>query len=248
MKKENLKNMTLGEIVTTDFRSAAVFREYGLDFCCGGRKSLAEACTEKALDYDLVADKISGLKNSGLNKGHDFRQWPLPFLADYIVNTHHSYVARNLPELLFYTDKIAGVHGEKHPELREVAELFSVLAKELLQHMRKEEEILFPAIKNLTDRYNDKDGSIIRAELQTMTAEHEFAGGTMDKINIITNNYLIPGDGCSTYALTMKMLSEFEDDLHIHVHLENNILYPSSLRLADNTVTNNEKIKNELSR
>ena len=174
----------------------------------------------------------------------DFNNWEPSFLCDYIMNTHHKYVLKTLSELEFYTQKIAAVHGEHHPELLEVANLFETINKELLQHLKKEEEVLFPAIKEAfsnsgTNRPSSPKG-IIATEIERMSAEHELAGGAMDRINQITGKYAIPEDGCSTYHVSFKMLSQFEDDLHRHVHLENNILYPKALvkEILNNTLSN----------
>ena len=238
MKKENLINTSLGEIVTDDFRAASVFKEAGLDFCCGGKKSLADACSEKKINPDPLVSKLMELENSSEGRGHNFSEWSPSFLADYIVNTHHRYVLKSLPELLFYTDKIAKVHGERHEELIKVAELFSQINSELLQHLKNEEEMLFPALKRVMDKSTEADRALIRSEIDRMSGEHEFAGGAMDRINEMTMGYQVPHDACNTYTVTMKLLGEFEDDLHIHVHLENNILYPAALQLANNKIKN----------
>ncbi len=163
----------------------------------------------------------------------NFKEWELGFLSDYIVNTHHKFVLKNLPELVFYTQKIADVHGAHHPELIEVASLFIKINEELLQHLKNEEEVLFPAIKEAEKHASQLVKSTIISEITRMQGEHEFAGGAMDKINVLTQNYLIPDDACNTYRVSLKLLEQFEDDLHIHVHLENNILYPKALKMAE---------------
>ena len=232
MKKEELIKTAIGDIVTGEFRAAALFKKAGLDFCCGGKKSLGEACAEKNLSLDSLVNELQELENLPADRTHNFRDWTPSFLADYIVNTHHKYVLRTLPDLLFYTSKIAEVHGERHPELHEVASLFAQINKELLQHLRNEEQVLFPALKRVQETGSETDRAVIISEISRMTGEHEFAGGAMDRINELTHSYSIPGDACNTYTVTMKLLGEFEDDLHIHVHLENNILYPAALELA----------------
>jgi len=232
MKKEELVKAAIGDIVTNDFRAAALFKKAGLDFCCGGKKSLGEACAEKNLPVDSLVAEIRELENLPADKTHNFREWAPSFLADYIVNTHHKYVLKTLPDLVFYTAKIAAVHGDRHTELREVASLFAKINEELLQHLGNEEKVLFPALKRVQESGSEDDKAVIISEISRMTGEHEFAGGAMDKINEMTRGYLVPGDACNTYAVTMKLLGEFEDDLHIHVHLENNILYPAALELA----------------
>ena len=138
-----------------------------------------------------------------------------------------------MPELVTYTKKIASVHGERHPELAEVADLFSQINRELLQHMKNEEEVLFPSIKEAVNSQSEKAKMTIISEIARLSGEHEFAGGAMDKINVITDNYKVPADGCNTYHVTFKLLEQFEDDLHTHVHLENNILFPKALTSAN---------------
>jgi regulator of cell morphogenesis and NO signaling len=232
-KMEHIINIkrSLGEIVADDFRTAEVFKEVGIDFCCGGKKTLEQACTEKKLEVTSVVKKLENLQTLPSNPGQNYKDWPLDFLADYIVNTHHKYVFKTLPELVLYTKKIANVHGSNHPELTEVAELFDKINTELLQHLKNEEEILFPAIKEALKSSSKKAQETIFSEITRMSGEHEFAGGAMDKINEITKGYLVPADGCNTYLVTFKLLHQFEDDLHIHVHLENNILFPKALTL-----------------
>jgi regulator of cell morphogenesis and NO signaling len=223
--------LTIGEIVAADFRAAGIFRKAGIDFCCGGNKSLEKACGEKSIDQALVELQLEELKNLPADQTHNFKDWDLGFLSDYIINTHHKYVLKTLPELIFYTKKIASVHGSHHPELIEIADLFSIISAELLQHLQKEEEILFPAIKEVIKNNSKVAKFTIASEISRMSLEHEFAGGAMDKINVLALNYKVPDDGCNTYHVTFGLLRQFEDDLHNHVHLENNILYPKALML-----------------
>jgi regulator of cell morphogenesis and NO signaling len=138
-----------------------------------------------------------------------------------------------MPDLVIYTEKIATVHGERHSELRDVADLFSQINKELIQHLRNEEEVLFPSIRQALNSGSENAKATILSEILRLSGEHEFAGGAMDKINVITSNYKVPQDGCNTYNVAFKLLREFEDDLHIHVHLENNILFPKAIALAN---------------
>ncbi len=225
---------TIGEIVADDYRAAAVFKKAGIDFCCGGNKSLEKACNEKNIDPQPIEEELAGLATSNAGPERDFKSWDLGFLSDYIVNPHHRYVVKTLPELMFYTKKIADVHGVNHPELQEVASLFAEINRELTQHLRNEEEVLFPALKEVMKNGTRGAKSTIVMEISRMSGEHEFAGGAMDKINVITNGYALPEDACNTYRVAFKLLEEFEDDLHTHVHLENNILYPKALQLANN--------------
>ncbi len=229
---ENYKDINIGEIVTRDFRAAEIFKNAGIDFCCGGSQSLEQACKEKNLDSRVLETELAKLENTTINALHNFNEWNLDFLCDYIVNTHHRTVLKLLPQLTVYTQKIAQVHGAHHQELIAIANLFAKINEELLQHLRNEEEVLFPAIKELLKNNSLEAKATIISEITRMKGEHEFAGGAMDKINVLSDNYSVPTDGCSTYQVAYKLLEQFEDDLHIHVHLENNILYPKALKLA----------------
>jgi regulator of cell morphogenesis and NO signaling len=233
MKETDITEMTIGEIVARDYRAASVFKEVGIDFCCGGKKSLDEACIEKGLATDTLKERLKELESTPGTIAHNYIDWEPGFLCDYIVNTHHKYVLKSLPELVQYTHKIASVHGDRHPELLEVASLFSDINRELLQHLKNEEEVLFPSLKRVLNSNSVEFKTIMISEIARLSNEHEFAGGAMDKINIITHNYQVPADGCNTYKVTLKLLEQFEDDLHTHVHLENNILFPKALSFTN---------------
>jgi regulator of cell morphogenesis and NO signaling len=232
MEHLQLQNLSVGEIVANDFRTSSVFKKAGIDFCCGGKQSFNDACTEKGINSVELENEILKIAEEPVNEYMNFKNWDPVFLADYIVNTHHKFVLKNLPELVFYTRKIANVHGEHHPELLEVANLFDKINAELLQHLKNEEEVLFPAIKEVVNTGSVKAKETIASEIERMSGEHEFAGGAMDEINRITKGYEVPEDGCNTYRVAFKLLEQFEDDLHTHVHLENNILYPKALQLS----------------
>ena len=225
------KQTKIGDIVTQDFRAAEVFKKAGIDFCCGGSQSLEAACRDKKLDVAEIESELEKLENSEPGSSHKFNEWKLDFLCDYIVNTHHQTVMNLLPELTFYTQKIAEVHGDNHPELPEIANLFAQVDTELRQHLRNEEEVLFPSIREVLKTNSAESKATIISEITRMTGEHEFAGGAMDKINELSHHYAVPEDGCNTYRVAYKLLEQFEDDLHIHVHLENNILYPKAMKL-----------------
>ncbi|HET9569943.1 MAG TPA: iron-sulfur cluster repair di-iron protein [Bacteroidales bacterium] len=228
---EKFKNVQVGEIVTRDFRAAEIFKNVGIDFCCGGAQSLEEACKEKNLDLSDLELELQSLQELPTNDAHRFNDFKLDFLCDYIENTHHKTVLRLLPQLVAYTQKIANVHGAHHAELVEIAALFLQINTELLQHLKNEEEVLFPAIKEVLRSNSAEAKAVVLSEITRMKGEHEFAGGAMDKINVLSKNYSVPADGCNTYDVTYKLLEQFEDDLHVHVHLENNILYPKALKL-----------------
>jgi regulator of cell morphogenesis and NO signaling len=233
MTNDKYKELTVGEIVANDFRAAEIFKNANIDFCCGGNKSLSQSCIEKGIDTKVLEDELTKLELLPPNQSLNFKEWDPGFLCDYIQNTHHKYVLKTLPELVHYTLKLASVHGPNHPELHQIAGLITVINEELLKHLKKEEEVLFPAIKKALAENTPENKAIIKSEIARMSQEHEFAGGSMDKINIISNNYSVPADGCNTYHVGFKLLHQFEDDLHVHVHLENNILYKKALELAE---------------
>ena len=232
MEQLQLQNLSVGDIVANDFRTSTLFKNAGIDFCCRGNQLFSEACNEKGIDAIRLENEILKIAEEPLNQFMNFKNWDPVFLSDYIVNTHHKFVLQNLPELVFYTQKIASVHGEHHPELIEIAELFGKINNELLQHLKNEEEVLFPAIKEAVVANSEDAKQTIKTEIERMFGEHEFAGGAMDEINLKTNGYQVPEDGCNTYRVAFKLLEQFEDDLHMHVHLENNILYPKALNLT----------------
>lgn len=233
MTQSNLIEKTVGEIVTDDFRTSAIFKEAGIDFCCGGQQTLKEACIEKGIDENDLHRKISNLNDKEIIPSLNFKEWDLPFLIDYIVNTHHKYVVNTLPELVFYTQKIASVHGENHPELIDISLKVAEINSELTTHLKQEEEVLFPAVKSEMQNPSNESKELIKSEISRMLGEHDFAGRTMDEINHISDGYKVPEDGCNTYQVTFKLLRQFEDDLHVHVHLENNILFPRALKLTE---------------
>lgn len=233
MTTDKYNELTVGEIVANDFRAAEIFKNANIDFCCGGNKSLSQSCLEKGIDTKVLEGELHKLEQLPPNQSQNFKDWELSFLCDYIQNTHHKYVLKTLPELVFYTQKLASVHGTNHPELHQIAGLLKIVNDELLKHLKKEEEVLFPAIKKALTDNSVGNKALIKSEIARMSEEHEFAGGSMDKINVISKNYSVPADGCNTYHVGFKLLHQFEDDLHVHVHLENNILYPKALELAE---------------
>ncbi len=187
MIQDSYENALLGELVTDDFRVAEVFKHAGIDFCCGGKKTLAQACREKNIDLKSIKEEIQAMEKAPALPDMNFKDWEPGFLADYIINTHHKYVLKTLPDLAYYTNKIASVHGQNHPELIIIARLFAEISRELQQHLQKEEEVLFPAIKAAVQNNTIELQSVISSEIARMSNEHEFAGGAMDKINELTD-------------------------------------------------------------
>jgi regulator of cell morphogenesis and NO signaling len=225
------------DIVTADFRTAAVFHNHHIDFCCGGAQALAEACRAAGADAAEVIAELNRAVEEPSSTIPNFAVWTPDELIDYIVSKHHSYVREALPTIAAHTEKIAQVHGERHPELVEVARLFGAVVEDMTTHMWKEEQILFPFIQALASAAAQKRPAPaapigpIENPIRLMEMEHETAGGAMERIRELTHDYQAPADGCTTYTITLNELEAFEQDLHAHVHLENNVLFPRAVAL-----------------
>lgn len=226
---------TLGQIAAKDLRKAQVFKKYGLDFCCGGKKTVKEACAEKGLDVTRVEKELQQAGTLPALRPLPYGDWSLDFLADYIVNTHHSYVRKNLPDIKAYASKVMKVHGAQHPELLRIHRLVEEMYAELSAHLVKEEKVLFPYVKELVAATNGTQVlqashfGTVRNPINMMEMEHELVGKNLAEIRELSNNYTLPEDACASYSLLYRMLDEFEEDLHLHIHLENNILFPKAL-------------------
>ncbi|HEY3381718.1 MAG TPA: iron-sulfur cluster repair di-iron protein [Vicinamibacterales bacterium] len=227
---------TIRSIVADDFRAAAVFEKHGIDFCCGGNRPIADVCGEQGLDgRQIVADLEEALASEV--DVPRFNSWDLDFLANYIVSNHHAYVRQAIDTIGAHTRKVADVHGGHHPEVKEIAAAFAAIAAEMAQHMLKEERMLFPYIGQLAAAARVRTapspapfGSVANP-IRMMEAEHQSAGDTMATIRRLSGDYTLPADACTTFKVTYQELQAFEADLHRHVHLENNILFPKALAL-----------------
>ena len=231
------KDSKIGEIVSENFRTAQVFEKYGLDFCCGGKKTLEEACVSKKVNPEELIQVLSSIGDENSRAAADFNSWSLDFLIDYIINNHHSYVIKSLPSIAEHAGKVKIKHGENHNEVVRIAELFSGLKTELEAHLQKEERMLFPYIKQLVQMEQRGEGApyapfgTIQNPVRMMESEHDGAGNIMAEINSLSSSYVPPDDACTTYRVLYSELKEFEDDLHVHIHLENNILFPKAIEL-----------------
>ncbi|MCH4554104.1 iron-sulfur cluster repair di-iron protein [Aestuariibaculum lutulentum] len=227
----------VGEFVAEDFRTAAVFTQYGIDFCCRGNRTLEDVCEKNGIETSELVDRLEQVLNTQGNQTIDYKSWPLDLLVDYIEKKHHRYVEEKIPILKQFLDKLCRVHGERHPELFEVNELFTASAGELAQHMKKEELVLFPFVKKLvkaelSNTEVEAPGfGTVKNPIAMMMQEHDNEGVRFRKIAEITDDYTPPADACNTYRVTFAMLQEFEEDLHLHIHLENNILFPAAEKL-----------------
>jgi regulator of cell morphogenesis and NO signaling len=236
-KLKDISNRTIGEIVADDYRTARVFEDHGIDFCCGGKITLSAICRDKGIELAVIEQELATVKVAALDRSLNYTAWELPFLMDFIVNTHHAYLHENMGQIAGYTLKIAEVHGANHPEVLEVAEIFGKIVPELVDHLRYEEEVFFPAIKRIDAAGKSAaipdtmDVEALKAGLEKLQREHEEVGDAIHRIRHLAKDYEIPGDACNTFMLTYQKLKEFEDDLHKHVHLENNILFPKAAQL-----------------
>lgn len=232
--------VSIGEMVAKDYRASTVFASFGIDFCCRGNHTLEEACLRKAVYPLKVKDALDQLSIQSEGESMNFNFWPLDLLADYIEKKHHRYVEERIPLLVQYLNKLCQVHGGSHPELFEITALFTEGAGELVSHMKKEEFILFPYIRKMVKKSQDGSSAVDAPHFQTvknpikmMMQEHENEGDRFEKIAALTQNYNPPADACNTYRVTYALLDEFESDLHRHIHLENNILFPKSIEYEE---------------
>ncbi len=227
----------IGQFVAEDYRTAAVFSKYKIDFCCNGGRTINEACKSKGIDSHILLDELEAVLNEKGGESIDYKSWPLDLLIDYIEKKHHRYVEEKIPVLLQFLNKLCRVHGERHPELFKINELFTASAGELASHMKKEELILFPFVKKMVNA-KLQQGAIqspqfgtVENPIEMMRHEHDNEGERFRQIAELTDYYKAPADACNTYRVTFAMLEAFEKDLHLHIHLENNILFPKAIKL-----------------
>jgi regulator of cell morphogenesis and NO signaling len=229
-----ITTLSLAQIVNNNHKAASVFEKYHLDFCCKGKRSLEQACTEQQLPVGEVASELEMIFLGKGTSEVEFDKMTLTQLCEYIVNTHHDYVKNELPQIHAYLHKVASKHGDRHPELYKVFETFSVVKTEMENHMQKEELILFPRIKEMERIASDITSKVnivyLQAPITVMEMEHDHAGTLLNEIRILTNDYTPPTDACTTYRLSFAALKAFELDLHQHVHLENNLLFPKAIQ------------------
>jgi regulator of cell morphogenesis and NO signaling len=228
---------TVGEIAAKDLRKAEVFKKYGIDFCCGGKKSLKQACEEKGLDVEIVEAELEAAPQAAKQSANNYNLWEPDFLADYIYNQHHLYYYNEVPVIKGLIAKVTQHHGGNHSELKYLYSLFGQLLHELDTHFMREEKLVFPFIKALvlakrSGNYEMLDSQpSITEPIRIMEVDHEAAGDILAEMNKLTNNYTLPEDACNSYRFLYKKLKELEEDLHQHIHLENNILFPKALKM-----------------
>lgn len=224
-----LSNHTIAELVTADYRTAGVFRKYGLDFCCGGKKTVSDACRSHNLDASEVLGELSRVMTSANGTVPRFNAWSPELLIHYIVDNHHTYVREALTRIPFFINKVASRHAATHPENAEIAGLFAELGREMTDHMASEENEVFPLITTYLKQKDEASRNRLEQLVGDMESEHSGAGALMARIRELTNGFTPPPGACNTYQVAYAELEAFERDLHQHVHLENNILFPKAL-------------------
>lgn len=230
----------IGSLVAEDYRAAAVFEGEGIDFCCNGNRTIETACDEHGIPSERLINSLEMALTAPLRKDEvvsDYKSWPLDLLADFIEKKHHRYVVAQMPVIQAFLEKIIRAHGDRHPELAEIKSLFDATAGELAAHMKKEELMLFPFIRKMVQAKQAGNNEVaapfgtVQNPIRMMMQEHDTEGGRLRRIKELSKEYTVPADGCNTYRAAFANLQAFEDDLHLHIHLENNILFPKSIEL-----------------
>ena len=227
----NPETVTVGEIVAANYNAAGIFRRYGLDFCCGGGITLEKACSERNIYLDEIVNELRGLEKAPSSDNENYRAWEADYLIEHIIHTHHRFVRRKTEEISAYAGKVAKVHGGRYPENVEIYQKFMSLSVELMEHLEDEEKTVFPLISRIAQRRKKGENVTVeeianlKDELKKMEDDHEGAGGLIAEIRELSHNFTPPQDACATFKILYQNLEGFEQDLHKHVHLENNILF-----------------------
>jgi regulator of cell morphogenesis and NO signaling len=230
---------TVRELALEEPGAARVFERLGIDYCCGGKQTLEQACRAASIPVSKALDALKVGQRSTPVPSND-RHWqtePLCDLLSHIKNTHHKYTREEIARLGPLFDKVCSVHGERHPELFELRATFQGLAQELTTHMMKEEMVLFPYIGRMEESVIQNEPILpppfvtIRNPVSMMEREHDSAGNALRALRASSNGYTAPPDGCVSYQTLYKTLAELEADLHQHIHLENNILFPRAIAM-----------------
>lgn len=237
--KKHAPGLTVGELAAADARKAAVLQQYGIDFCCGGRRLLSQACAEAGVnEAELIAALDRAAQQTAtVAASAAFDRWSPDFLADYIFNQHHHYYYAEAPVINDLVEKVVTRHVDHAPELKQVQALWRQLSAELNTHFLEEEKVVFPFIKAVVKARQSGEVSELQSypsitePIQIMECDHEDAGALLAVLRTTTNGYTPPEGTCTSFALLYQKLSELEADLHQHIHLENNILFPKALKL-----------------
>lgn len=230
-------DMTVRDVAIEIPQSTRVFEQLKIDYCCGGDRPLADACTSAGIDLDNVMELLAEVTQSTTPDALDFQNVPLPKLIAYIVDTHHVFTKSEMDRLQSLADKVLAAHGGNHPELIHLDELLTRLCADLRPHMFKEEQVLFPYIVGLAQAIEQNSAApfapfgTVKNPVRMMMLEHDTAGDILRELRALTSDYTAPADACISYRTLYQALEDFEKDLHQHIHLENNILFPKALEL-----------------
>ena len=238
MESVDISNRSVADIVKSDYRTAAIFKQHGINYCCGGQVSLVEACAIKGIDYKMLEEKLSNAtRNIYINNALQFSNWKIDFLVDYIINVHHAYLEETIPTLKLAMFSFIEGHKKKFPELEKMLSVFTDLTIILLLQNKHEEEIIFPYIKQLENTYRRKEvyGNLfvrtLRKPLNNLEKESDTIRKLLVEIELLANGYIFPANACTTHQVIYHRLKEFHGDLVQHKHLENNILFPKAIGL-----------------
>jgi len=224
---------TVGSLVAENPRRAKVFESLGIDYCCGGKRPLTEVLAEKGLELDAVLQALVSAMQQSTEQPDDWNTRSLTELADHIVTTHHLHLRRELPRIAGLLAKVVKAHSTSHPELNELAMIFKEFSAELFDHMGKEEEILFPAVRAIESGGDHWVLAMINRPIHCMEEEHARAGEALERMRHLTHGHTPPEGACNTYRALLVALADLEQDMHVHVHKENHILFPRALRASE---------------
>lgn len=230
---------TISEIVRNDYRTAEVFKKWGINFCCGGNLSLAETCFHKGLDQRLIEQDIQQVtREVRIPNSVNYNQWPIDFLIDYILNVHHSYLNEAIPQLQEALIAFVPGHKKKYPHMEIVQEAFEDLATVLQEHIKKEEQVVFPYLKQVSSTLKNKEVygplfvRLLKKSLNDITVtDHLRIEALLQQLRKETDSYQFAEEACTRHQVIYNQLKEFDNDLVQHMHLENNVLFPKGLQL-----------------
>ena len=230
---------TIRELALENAGATRVFEELGIDYCCGGNRTLTQACCAASISIDRVLESLEAAQHSSPAgpKNRDWQAAPLDGLVSHITNTHHKHTREEITRLAPLFAKVCSVHGANHPELFELRDIFAGLSQELTAHLMKEEMVLFPYIIRMEEAVTEKSPILpppfgtVRNPVSMMVHEHDSAGSALRALREISHGYAAPPDACVSFQTLYKALGDFESDLHQHIHLENNILFPRAIEM-----------------
>jgi regulator of cell morphogenesis and NO signaling len=235
---ESLLESTVAELVLEKPSRSRIFTNAGIDYCCGGKRTLKNACQSAQIDSkDLLTAIATADQEPDTGDENQWQALGLTLLADHIVATHHAFLREELPRIHELVERVVAAHGENRPNLHEVRQLYQLLVQDLMPHMMKEEQVLFPIIRQL-DSIQSADGpppqfhcGSVNNPIRAMEHEHQTVGDCLRNLRALTDDFTPPTDACPTYHAMLDALQNLEKDLHTHIHKENNILFPKAAEL-----------------